>query len=314
MGSRGVTRCWRRPQISGGCSMRCSGVLRCRCRVKKKGRRRSPAAVAAAQQRWRAQPWLGGGGVRRWISRRGWLTRGSLMRRWRGLWRMTCLTRGCSLRFRRCSLPRCQPVARWRAHDGPIEAPGWYRCYDAAQWDEPDEHEIAMTAGWTGPWPAWLHDHHSRRRWAQAKYRYERANPAFGTQQFDALIASVRERRETPVGRGTIDLLMVAAWPSSLSPARSTRREAEDVRRSTESAVRHRASLFGQDASAYACDRCAGYGGYHCGDATQARWLAPAGRVDAVHEQPGPGEHADRGGHERRHKRHEFGCAGPIDR
>ena len=53
----------------------------------------------------------------------------------------------------------------------------------------------AMTAGWSGPWPAWLHAHHSRRRWGQAKYAYEKAHPAFATQQFNALLESVRERR-----------------------------------------------------------------------------------------------------------------------
>ena len=54
-----------------------------------------------------------------------------------------------------------------------------------------------MMAGNLGlPWPAELHRMHAERRWAQAKYAYEKAHPAFATQEFDALIASVRERRE----------------------------------------------------------------------------------------------------------------------
>jgi hypothetical protein len=81
-------------------------------------------------------------------------------------------------------------MARWRAAaPARVEPPSWYRSYDPAMWDEMDGHEVAMQAGWTDPWPAWLHDHHSRRRWQEAKYRYRREHPLLQEQEFQELIA-----------------------------------------------------------------------------------------------------------------------------
>ena len=86
-------------------------------------------------------------------------------------------------------------MARWRERHGRIEPPEWYRNYHPEAWDTPDEHELRMMAGNLGlPWPAELHRMHAERRWAQAKYAYEVAHPAFATQEFDALIESARER------------------------------------------------------------------------------------------------------------------------
>jgi hypothetical protein len=62
-------------------------------------------------------------------------------------------------------------------------------------WDEMDDQEKAMTAGWHGPWPGWLHDHHSRRRWGEAKHRYRQQNPLLAEQEFQAIIARRAARR-----------------------------------------------------------------------------------------------------------------------
>ena len=86
-------------------------------------------------------------------------------------------------------------MARWRVAPARYEAPAWYRTYDPAAWDEPDAEEIAMTAGWTGPWPDYLHDHHARRRWGEAKHAYRKANPGFATQEFEDLRERARKRR-----------------------------------------------------------------------------------------------------------------------
>jgi len=42
--------------------------------------------------------------------------------------------------------------------------------------------------------PVELHDIHARRRWQEAKYRYRQQNPALAEQEFNDLIASVRDR------------------------------------------------------------------------------------------------------------------------
>ena len=99
-------------------------------------------------------------------------------------------------------------MAKWRPFDPPrIEAPGWYRTFDAEAWDEPDGHERAMMDGCAGyrcwpdaapsawpDWPEWLHREHARRRWQEAKHAYRQAHPAFATQEFDDLIGSYRKR------------------------------------------------------------------------------------------------------------------------
>jgi hypothetical protein len=86
-------------------------------------------------------------------------------------------------------------VARWRAAvPARVEPPEWYRNYHPEDWDAWDAQEQAMTAGWSGPWPEWLHDHHSRRRWAEAKYRYRRAHPLLQEQEFQELTARRRAR------------------------------------------------------------------------------------------------------------------------
>lgn len=87
-------------------------------------------------------------------------------------------------------------MAQWRERGGRLEAPEWYRNFHPEDWDEPDEHELRMMAGNLGcPWPEVLHGYHVERRWEQAKYQYRRDNSAFGTQEFDDLIARCRERR-----------------------------------------------------------------------------------------------------------------------
>jgi hypothetical protein len=87
-----------------------------------------------------------------------------------------------------------------------IEPPAWYRGYDPAAWDEPDGHELAMIDGMLAGvrWPecadgsaGWLefHDHHSRRRWGQAKYQFEREHPDLAEQEFNDIRARRAERR-----------------------------------------------------------------------------------------------------------------------
>jgi len=76
-----------------------------------------------------------------------------------------------------------------------LEPPGWYRTYDAALWDEPDGQELAMTGGCPrDDVPVELHEVHARRRWQEAKYRYRQEHPLLAEQEFNDLVASVRER------------------------------------------------------------------------------------------------------------------------
>ena len=88
-----------------------------------------------------------------------------------------------------------------------IEPPGWYRSYVAAEWDQPDAHELAMIDGSLTRvrWPAcadgsaaWLefHDMHSRRRWGEAKYAYGREHPDLAEQEFQDINARRAERRQ----------------------------------------------------------------------------------------------------------------------
>ena len=90
-----------------------------------------------------------------------------------------------------------------------IEPPAWYVTFDPAQWDDPDLLESRMMRGNLGcPWPDALHAHHVRRRWEEAKYRYGREHPAFGTQEFNDLLARVRE----PVRGSRGDSLRVVSY------------------------------------------------------------------------------------------------------
>jgi hypothetical protein len=86
-------------------------------------------------------------------------------------------------------------MARWHGRAAPhIEPPEWYRVYHPEQWDEMDAQERAMTAGWSGPWPEWLHDHHSRRRWEEAKYAHRRENPLLAEQEFTDIVSRAARR------------------------------------------------------------------------------------------------------------------------
>jgi len=83
-----------------------------------------------------------------------------------------------------------------------IEPPLWYRVFDAAAWDEPDDHEQRMIAGCPSmrPWPDELHDAHARRRWEEAKYAYRRQNPALATQESDDLVSGEWRTRRAERG------------------------------------------------------------------------------------------------------------------
>lgn len=86
-------------------------------------------------------------------------------------------------------------MARRRPRFQPhLEPPSWYRSFDPAAWDEPGALEVSMTGGAeVRDWPG--HEHHARLRWLEAKYAYERANPEFATQEFNAIRARRAERR-----------------------------------------------------------------------------------------------------------------------
>ena len=87
-------------------------------------------------------------------------------------------------------------MARHRAATARYEAPEWYRNFHQEMWDEPDDLELSMTRGCPScPWPNELHDYHSQRRWAAAKHDYRLANPEFGTQEFNDLMAAIQRRR-----------------------------------------------------------------------------------------------------------------------
>ena len=56
-------------------------------------------------------------------------------------------------------------MARWLGKsNGPIEPPSWYRTFDPAMWDEPDERELLMTGGVVLT-EGELHEYHAQRRW-----------------------------------------------------------------------------------------------------------------------------------------------------
>jgi hypothetical protein len=76
-----------------------------------------------------------------------------------------------------------------------VEAPEWYRNFHPDAWDEPDHQEQAMVDGCPSmrPWPDYLHDCHSRRRWGAAKYAYRREHPALAEQEFDDLVGACRD-------------------------------------------------------------------------------------------------------------------------
>ena len=79
-----------------------------------------------------------------------------------------------------------------------VEPPLWYRVYDPAMWDVPDAQEQAMIDGCRGyfdVWPVELHDHHARRRWAEAKYAYRQEHPALAAQEFEDLVNGERDAR-----------------------------------------------------------------------------------------------------------------------
>jgi hypothetical protein len=100
-------------------------------------------------------------------------------------------------------------MAAWRHREtARIEPPLWYRVYDAAAWDQPDREEQAMIDGcagyrawpdseesrWGPDWPQRLHEHHARRRWAQAQHAYRQRHPALAEQEFADLQTSYRDR------------------------------------------------------------------------------------------------------------------------
>jgi hypothetical protein len=89
----------------------------------------------------------------------------------------------------------------WRRPREParIEPPAWYRDFDPAMWDEPDEQERRMLAGCDvlGPeWVAGRHREHAHRRWGEAKHRYRQEHPALATQEFNEIISGERRARE----------------------------------------------------------------------------------------------------------------------
>jgi hypothetical protein len=86
----------------------------------------------------------------------------------------------------------------WRRPTEParIEPPAWYREFNPARWDEPDQQEIAMLAGCDvlGPeWVAGRHRMHAHRRWGEAKYAYRQEHPALATQEFTDLTKRYRD-------------------------------------------------------------------------------------------------------------------------
>jgi hypothetical protein len=89
-------------------------------------------------------------------------------------------------------------MARWRGKaPARIEPPEWYRNYHAEAWDEPDGQEKSMMAGChPSSWPAELHDYHSRRRWAEAQYRYRQANPLLAEQELADILNRRAARRD----------------------------------------------------------------------------------------------------------------------
>ena len=86
-------------------------------------------------------------------------------------------------------------MARWRSAPARVEPPEWYRNFHPEAWGEPDAEEIRMTAGCPGDMLPRLHDHHSRRRWHEAKCAYRRAHPQLATQELEDLMQRARERR-----------------------------------------------------------------------------------------------------------------------
>jgi hypothetical protein len=96
----------------------------------------------------------------------------------------------------------------WRRPQEPprIEPPLWYRVYDPAAWDEPDEQERRMLAGCEvlgEEWMAGRHRMHAERRWQEAKHRYRQQNPALAHQEFTDLVGEEREARRAERERHT---------------------------------------------------------------------------------------------------------------
>jgi hypothetical protein len=90
-------------------------------------------------------------------------------------------------------------MASWRPRVPPrIEPPLWYRVYDSAAWDEPDEQERRMLAGCEvlgGEWMAGRHRMHAERRWHEAQHRYRQAHPQLASQEFNDLVNGERAAR-----------------------------------------------------------------------------------------------------------------------
>jgi hypothetical protein len=89
-------------------------------------------------------------------------------------------------------------VARWRPVErARIEPPLWYRVFDPAAWDEPDGQERRMLAGCLealgAEWVAGRHRMHAHRRWAEAKWAYQREHPALAEQELTDIVTRNRE-------------------------------------------------------------------------------------------------------------------------
>src|SRR5690242_11145391 len=96
-------------------------------------------------------------------------------------------------------------MASWRPRVPPrIEPPLWYRVFDPAMWDTPDEQERRVLAGCTAAlgeeWVAGRHRMHAERRWQEAKHRYRREHPALASQEFDDLVNGERAARRAERG------------------------------------------------------------------------------------------------------------------
>ena len=86
-------------------------------------------------------------------------------------------------------------MARWLGKsNGPIKPPSWYRTFDAAMWDEPDERELLMTGGVVLT-EGELHEYHAQRRWHEAQFRYRAEHPLLAEQEFREIISRHQKRR-----------------------------------------------------------------------------------------------------------------------
>jgi hypothetical protein len=79
-----------------------------------------------------------------------------------------------------------------------IEPPGWYRTFDPAMWDEPDDQEERMLAGCAGlfgpEWVAGRHRMHAERRWQEAKHACRQEHPDLAEQELEDIIAASAKR------------------------------------------------------------------------------------------------------------------------